>query len=216
MKLEIIDLLKSNTQELVLKPNNISLIKERQVLSKKYNLDNTIKKYKARQVAKGFLQKYLINYKETFASTSKPSIIRLLLAIAAYLDQEIYTQDIKQAFPNTNIDNNNIYMQLPIGLESFILEEALKDNINKDLKDLINKALKSKDYNNIACRLNKALYGLKQASRQQQLFLTSILEKLGFTSLKIDNSVFIYKTKPIILATHVDNILVFSSRLSLV
>ena len=52
-------------------------------------------------------------------------------------------------------------MQLPIGLESFILEEALKDNINKDIKDLINKALKSKDYNNIACRLNKALYSLK-------------------------------------------------------
>ena len=58
-------------------------------------------------------------------------------------------------------------MQLPIGLESFILEEALKDNINKDLKDLINKALKSKKYNNIAYRLNKALYSLKQASRQQ-------------------------------------------------
>ena len=58
-------------------------------------------------------------------------------------------------------------MQLPIGLESFILEEALKDkdNLNKDLKDLINKALKSKDYNNIAYRLNKALYSLKQASR---------------------------------------------------
>ena len=54
-------------------------------------------------------------------------------------------------------------MQLPIGLESFILEEALKDkdNLNKNLKDLINKALKSKDYNNIAYRLNKALYSLK-------------------------------------------------------
>ena len=108
-------------------------------------------------------------------------------------------------------------MQLPIGLESFILEKALNNkDLNKDLKDPINKALKSKDYNNIACRLNKALYGLKQASRQWQLFLTSILEKLGFTSLKIDNSVFIHKTKPIILATHVDDILVFSSRLSLV
>ena len=53
-------------------------------------------------------------------------------------------------------------MQLPIRLESFILEKALKNkNLNKDLEDLINKALKYKDYNNIACRLNKALYSLK-------------------------------------------------------
>ena len=53
-------------------------------------------------------------------------------------------------------------MQLPIGLESFILKEALKDkNLNKDLEDLINKALKYKDNNNIAYRLNKALYSLK-------------------------------------------------------
>ena len=95
MYLEIDDLINNNTQTLVNKPNNTPIIKGRQVLTKKYNLDNTIKKYKARQVAKGFLQKYLINYKETFALTSKPSLIRLLLAIFNYLNQEIYAQDIK-------------------------------------------------------------------------------------------------------------------------
>ena len=110
IKIEVDNLIKTNTQNITNKLNNINIIKGRQVLSKKLNLDNTIKKYKARQVAKGFLQKYNINYKETFASTSKPSIIRLLLAIFCYLDQEIYTQDIKQAFPNVEIDNNNIYI----------------------------------------------------------------------------------------------------------
>jgi hypothetical protein len=34
--------------------------------------------------------------------------------------------------------------------------------------------------------------------------------------LKIDNSVFIHKDKPIVLATHVDNILVFAKDTSLV
>ena len=48
------------------------------------------------------------------------------------------------------------------------------------------------------------------------MFLTSILENLGFTSLKIDNSVFIHKDKPIILATHVDDILVFAKDIELV
>ena len=109
MQLEIEDLIKNNTQFIIERPKNSSLIKGRQVLTKKYNLDNTIKKYKARQVAKGFLQKYNINYKETFASTSKPSLIRLLLSIFTYLDQEIYTQDIKQVFLNAKININNIY-----------------------------------------------------------------------------------------------------------
>jgi hypothetical protein len=60
MKLEIDDLIKSNTWALVIKPNNTPIIKVRWVLNKKYNLDNTIKKFKARWVAKGFLQKFNI------------------------------------------------------------------------------------------------------------------------------------------------------------
>ena len=55
MQLEVDDLIKSNTQDITIRPKNIPIIKGRQVLSKKYNLDNTIKKYKARWVAKGFL-----------------------------------------------------------------------------------------------------------------------------------------------------------------
>ena len=70
MQLEVDNLIKSNTQDIIIKPKNIPIIKGRQVLSKKYNLDNIIRKFKARQVAKGFLQTYNINYKETFASTS--------------------------------------------------------------------------------------------------------------------------------------------------
>jgi hypothetical protein len=87
---------------------------------------------------------------------------------------------------------------------------------NKELVNTIKLVIKSKDYKNIICKLNKALYGLKQASRQWQLFLTKILEKLDFTSLKIDNSVFIHNKKPIILATHVDDILVFAKNIDLV
>ena len=115
MQLEVDNLIKSNTQDIIIKPKNIPIIKGTQVLSKKYNLDNIIRKFKARQVAKGFVQKYNINYKETFASTSKPSLIRLLLSIFNYLDQEIYAWDVKQAFPNADIDIYNIYLQLPIG-----------------------------------------------------------------------------------------------------
>jgi hypothetical protein len=110
-------------------------------------------------------------------------------------------------------------LQLPIGVEEYILNKALKDlNSIKD-KDLIlatKQVINAKDYGRIVCKLNKALYGLKEVSRQWRLYLTSILEKLGFISLKIDNSVFINKENSIILATHVDDILVFAKHIKLV
>ena len=57
MRLEIDDLIKSNTWDLIKKlAINSNIIKGRWVLNKKLNLNNTIKKYKARWVAKGFLQ----------------------------------------------------------------------------------------------------------------------------------------------------------------
>ena len=48
MELEIRDLKKNETWVLVKRPKNTPIIKGRWVLSKKLNLDNSIKKYKAR------------------------------------------------------------------------------------------------------------------------------------------------------------------------
>jgi hypothetical protein len=117
------------------------------------------------------------------------------------------------------LDNNNTYTKLPIGFEKFILNKASKelDSMkNKDLIKLVEEAINTKQFSSIVCQLNKALHGLKQASRQWQLFSTNILEKLGFISFKIDTSVFVHKTKEIILATHVDDILVFAKSIDLV
>ena len=188
MELELNNLIKNNTWTLVSRPKSQPVLKGRWVLNKKYKANGTLDKYKARWVVKGFLQKYGINYKETFANNTKPSTYRLLLAIAAYLDWEIYQWDIKQAFPNAPIDTV-IYVEQPVG---FIKEE------NKDL----------------VCLLNKALYGLKQSARQWQQYLTNILVKYGFKSLISDTAVFINKDKPIILAIHVDDILVFAKNTS--
>ena len=105
---------------------------------------------------------------------------------------------------------------MPIGLEEYILNITLNNTIDKELRDYNKQSIQNKDYSSITCRLNKALYGLKQASRQWQLFLTRILEQLGFKSLKIDNSIFIHTSKSIVLATHVDDILVFASNTILV
>ena len=99
---------------------------------------------------------------------------------------------------------------------SGVRHSPVDDVIDKELREYIKQSIQNKDCSSITCRLNKALYGLKQASRQWQLFLTRILEQLGFKSLKIDNSIFLHTSKSIVLATHVDGILVFASNTILV
>jgi hypothetical protein len=66
---------------------------------------------------------------------------------------------------------------------------------------------------NLVCKLNKTLYNLKQAARQWQIHLFNKLDKLGFIAISADNSIFINKNRNIILATHIDDILVFSKKL---
>ena len=178
---ELSTLESNNTWTLVPRPKDKPVLKGRWVFKRKTKADGSLDKYKARWVVKGFMQQYGINYKETFAGTTKPVVLRLLLAIACFNKLVIYKWDIKQAFPTAPIDEE-IYVEQPTNYSS----------------------------NNLVCRLNKALYGLKQAARQWQLLLTSILSKLGFYNLVGDTSIYISGSRDIMLAVYVDDILVFA------
>ena len=50
----------------------------------KRNSDGTVSRYKARLVAKGFHQQPGIDYDETFSLVIKPTIVRIILTIAAH------------------------------------------------------------------------------------------------------------------------------------
>ena len=182
IEVEIKGLEHNNTWTLVPRPKDKPVLKGRLVFKKKLKANGNLDKYKARYVVKGFLQKQGINYNETFASTTKPISLRLLLAIATLLDLEVYKGDVKQAFAVPAIDAEVYLEQPPL--------------YNKD--------------KNLVCRLNKALYGLKQAARQWQKHINSILLSLGFKCLISDNSIYSHETKGIILAVYVDDILVFA------
>lgn len=182
MQKELDQLQKNNTWTLVPRPTSYPVLKGRWVLNRKYQQNNDYI-FKARWVAKGFQQEFGVNYQETFANTTRPDLIRLLLAIATAQDWIIQSWDIKQAFPNALIDTT-IFIEQPEGFSD-------------------------PRYPQHVCLLNKALYGLKQASRQWQKLLASLLGQLGFQSLSIDTATYINCDQKIIIATHVDDLLIF-------
>ncbi|GKE88677.1 retrotransposon protein, putative, ty1-copia subclass [Tanacetum coccineum] len=63
-------------------------------------MDGIVHTYKARLVAKGFTQTYGVDYEETFSPVADIRAIRILIAIAALYDYEIWQMDVKTAFLN--------------------------------------------------------------------------------------------------------------------
>ena len=186
MEKEINDLAAQNTWKLVDLPPNRQALKGRWVFKTKIGANGEIEKYKARWVVKGFLQKFGIDFTETFSNTVKPMAYKALFAWAAYRDLEIQQWDVKSAFPNASL-KEEIYMEQPIGF-------------------------KNQKYPTRVCLLLKALYGLKQSAREWYLFLAEILTKLGFKTLVADQSIF--RKEDIIICAYIDDLLVFGPNLS--
>ncbi|GJT88765.1 retrotransposon protein, putative, ty1-copia subclass [Tanacetum coccineum] len=83
-------------------------------------MDGNVHTYKARLVANGFTQTYKVDYEETFSLVADIRAIRILIAIAAFYDYEIWQMNVKTAFLNGYLDND-IYMVQPEGEAAFIL-----------------------------------------------------------------------------------------------
>nr|GEY51466.1 putative retrotransposon Ty1-copia subclass protein [Tanacetum cinerariifolium] len=63
-------------------------------------MDGNVHIYKARLLVKGYTQTPGIDYEETFSPVADIRAIRILIAIAAYYDYEIWQMDVKTAFLN--------------------------------------------------------------------------------------------------------------------
>ncbi|GKD57891.1 retrotransposon protein, putative, ty1-copia subclass [Tanacetum coccineum] len=75
-------------------------------------MDGAVHTYKARLVAKGFTQTPGIDYEEIFFPVADIKAIRILIAIAAFYDYEIWQMDVKTTFLNGYL-NEEVYMEQP-------------------------------------------------------------------------------------------------------
>ena len=60
-------------------------------------------------MAKGFIQREGIDYNETFSSVSCKDFFRIIMALVAHYDLELYQTDVKMAFLNGDL-KENVYM----------------------------------------------------------------------------------------------------------
>ena len=109
MKDELSSMDKNSVWELVDQPPSRKVIRNKWVLKVKRKADGSIDKYKARLVVKGFTQEEGIDYDETFSFIARVASVRLIFAIVAQLDLELYQMDVKTAFLNGELEEE-IYM----------------------------------------------------------------------------------------------------------
>ncbi|KAK8583782.1 hypothetical protein V6N13_109180 [Hibiscus sabdariffa] len=104
MRSEMDSMSENQVWTLVEPPEGIKPIGCKWVFKKKTDMDGNVQTYKGRLVAKGFRQIHGVDYDETFSPVAMFKSIRILLAIAAFHDYEIWQMDVKTAFLNGKLE----------------------------------------------------------------------------------------------------------------
>ena len=99
-------------------PSGQRPLKGKLVCKRKRDDNGSITRYKVRYIAKGFVQKYGIDYDKTMAPTARLESLRLILHIATTLNWDIHQFDIKTAFLHGILpDNETMFLEQPPGFE---------------------------------------------------------------------------------------------------
>ena len=135
-------------------PDSRKAVECKWIFKKKTDANGNVTVYKARLVAKGFRQVQGVDYDETFSAVAMLKTVRVLLAIAAFFDYEIWQMDVKTMFLNGNVEEE-LYMIQPEGF------------------------VDPKDAGKVG-KLQRSIYGLKQASRSWNIRFDDVIKSFGF------------------------------------
>ena len=185
MEEEFNSLIENETWEYCELPPGKKVIQTRWVYNSKLDEFGQLERHKARFTAKGFSQRFGIEFNTTFAPVLKYETGKFIMLYSKFLGYEVYQIDIKTAFLYSKIDEK-IYITQAKGFE-----------------------LPGREH--LVCKLKKCLYGLKQSSRCWNRELGKTLKELGFRKLKSEPSVYIRNppgVKPIFITVTVDDLLI--------
>ena len=141
--------------------------------------DGTVLKHKARLNAHGGMQKWGVDYWETYAPVVNWISVRFLLAIAIIHGLKTKAIDFVLAFPQADLDRD-VFMELPFGFSCG--EKGAH-----------------------VLRLKKNLYGLADASYNWFQKLSDGLEAEGFVKSEVDQCVFM--RKDCVILVYVDDMI---------
>lgn len=127
--------------------------------------DGSVRRYKARLCARGFLQEKGVDFEETFSPVVRYDSLRVLLATVTQEDLEMVQFDVRTAFLYGDLQEE-IYMKTPVGLK-----------VDKNVSE-------------VECRLIKSLYGLKQAPKCWNRKFCDFLRQFKFVQTDADECIF--------------------------
>ena len=188
---ELNSLLAMGTFKLRELPPSRHLVTLKWVFRVKYTSSGLVNRFKARLVARGFTQIEGIDYDETFAPTLHYESLRLLLFLAVENNWQIQQMDVDNAYLAGHL-NEEIYMELPQG---YTLPKGYKGR-------------------SPALKLLKGLYGLKQSGRIWNKKFKAALADMSFRPISADNCVFANFDTAVIISLYVDDLLLFTKRMS--
>lgn len=192
MKREMDAVEKNGTWQLTKLPPGHKVIGLKWIFKIKKDITEEVLKYKARIVAKGYVQQQGLDFEEIFAPVTRLETVRMILALAANKGWEVHHLDVKTAFLNGEIQEE-VYVSQPEGF------------VHKGKEHLVYK-------------LAKALLSLRQAPRAWYAKLNKCLEQLGFEKCPYEHAVYKKRTRReiLIITVYVDDLLVTGTNTALI
>lgn len=101
---ELRDLQVNGTWEVVTTPPGANIVSSKWVFRINFNTRGELERFKARLVARGFLQRYGIDFEETYSPVLKTTCVRFLAALAAQWKRRLRQGDVPNAYVKASLD----------------------------------------------------------------------------------------------------------------